>query len=412
MIGKQTFGDVEIRFRPRGAGRFVEAVFLSVWLCGWAAGEAFALFMIGHGIYSLVTGRPSFGSNKPIQLGAALAVGCFLAVWLTLWTVGGILAIRELLRSLWGEDRLVLNQEFLVRFRRIGPFVFTQRLARNEIRRVFLQRSGSGLSTLAAQLGAGIVALTDLGTPAERSEAATRLRATLGLVEEDQSTGPAALPEDWQETISPRGGILLVPNLQTRRKQALVVSIIAIIAWTVAVLLAWESLFDLKLWVVTVMVGAAAAWLGWQALWLNRGRKEWRIERGKLVHQRRFGVEVTELAEARALELTESSDSDGDRWYELDAIDLSAPAYSTSRSAGKARERLQIHRAMHDPAESRCLGLWLSQRADIPFHDRVPDDAARQAEFARLRDQLAQSGKLGQFAARILNRVNRSRDDR
>jgi len=83
-------------------------VFLCVWLCGWAVGETVALFLIGSGIYSLVTGTPTVGGG-PALLGPSLAVGCFLAEWLTLWTIGGVMAIRELLRSVWAEDRLMLD---------------------------------------------------------------------------------------------------------------------------------------------------------------------------------------------------------------------------------------------------------------------------------------------------------------
>jgi hypothetical protein len=412
MISEPTLEGFVMRFRPHGAGRFVGAAFLSVWLCGWAGGEALALFVIGYGICWLVTGRPAFGSDQPLPLGPAVAVGCFLLVWLAFWTLGGIMAIRELLRSVWAEDRLVLDREGLVRAHRLGPFVSTRRLPRSEIRRVFVQESGGRPWSMMAQLGVGVIELTDLGTPEERATAARQLRAALGLTEESQSTAPAALPEDWQEIIGPRGEMLLVPNLQTRRKQALVVSVIAVVVSTAALLLAAESLRQPNLWVLAAMIGVAAVWLGRQAHWLHRRRKEWRIEPGKLVLQRRSGADVTELISAHALELTESSDSDGDRWYELRAIELAPPPYNLRGRIGKDRERLRIDRAIHDPTEPRGLGLWLSQRASVPFHDRVPDDAARRAELLRLREQLARSGKFGRFVVRLLDRANLSRNNR
>lgn len=402
MPADQTIADMKLRFRPRGVGRFAGAAFLSLWLCGWAAGETFALFMLGHGIYSLITGRPALGSDQPLQLGPALAVGCFLAVWLTIWTLGGVMAIRELLRSLWAEDRLILDRDALTRVHRLGPFVFTRRLARSEIRRVFVQQHGSRPLTLMAQLGTGVIELTALGTQTERDEAAQQLRTVLGLAEESPATWPAALPEQWQVITESRGDIRLVPNLKTRRKQALIVSAIAIIVWSAAALLTRESLRDPKLWAVTAMVGAAAVWLGWQAIWLHRGRKEWRIEHGKLILQRRFGLEVTELTEARALELTESSDSDGDRWYELRAVELSPSAFAPAR---KIPRSLKIDRSIHDPTAPRCVGRWLSQRADIPFHDRVPTETDRQAERVKLREALAASGKFGRWVARFIEKA-------
>ena len=254
----------------------------------------------------------------------------------------------------------------------------------NMDQRVFVQSTNAGLGALMAQVGSGVIELTDLGTPTERSKAAGELRAALGLPEHDSPTDLAALPQDWQEIIDPRGQRLLAPNPRTRRTQAHIVSVIAGIVWTGVMLLAWESRRDPNLWVLTFMAGVLAAWLARQAIWLHRGRKEWRIEHAKLVHQRRFGVSVTELVEARALELIESTDSDGDRWYELRAINLSAQVHAPPVGSGKLRPQQRIQHTLHDPTEPRCLGLWLAQRASIPLYDRVPGDAARQAEFARV----------------------------
>lgn len=393
------------RFRPRGAGRFFEAAFLLVWLCAWAVGEAFALILIGNGIYALMTGGPAWGSSEPLRLGPALVTGAFLLVWLTIWTIGGVMAARELLRALWAEDRLWLDRDRLRRIHRLGPMVSTQHWPRAEIRRVFVQSTSAGLGALMAQVGSGVIELTNLGTVTERSQAAGDLRAALGLPEHDSPTDLAALPEGWQEIIDPRGQRLLVPNLRTRRTQAHIVSLITGIVWTGVVLLAWESRRDPNLWVVTVMAGVPAAWLARQAIWLHRGRKEWRIEHAKLVHQRRFGVSVTELVEARALELIESTDSDGDRWYELRAINLSAPVHAPPVGSAKVRPQQRIHHTLHDPTEPRCLGLWLAQRARIPLCDRVPGDAARQAEFARVQEELSRSGRLGLVAVRVLERI-------
>jgi hypothetical protein len=59
----------ELVFRPRGAGRFVQAAFLSIWLVAWAIGEAFALFLLGHGIWALWTGSPAMGQDGAPGLG-------------------------------------------------------------------------------------------------------------------------------------------------------------------------------------------------------------------------------------------------------------------------------------------------------------------------------------------------------
>lgn len=349
-------------------------------------GEVTALVLLLKGLHSLLTGRPS-----PAMLGVA---GIFLIVWLAFWTFGGVMAIREVLRLLWAEDRLALEYDGLTRTHRLGPFTFTRRLARQEIHRVFTEQT-----KLMATAGNELMELTDLGTADERGAAAQQLRVALGLP--DEVADLAALPDAWQEVTGPRGERLLVPNLQTRRKQALVVSVITSFFWTVAALLAWRSLGQPELWVLTIMVSMLAIWLARQTVWLRRGRKEWRLERGKLVWQRRFGDAVTELAEARALELTESTDSDGDRRYELRAIEMSAPAYTR---VGKVRQHVPLQSALHDPVEARCLGRWLAQQTTVPFHDRVPTETDRQAERDRLREQLANSGKLGRLLARLVKR--------
>ncbi|MCU0520638.1 MAG: hypothetical protein MUF84_08105 [Anaerolineae bacterium] len=137
--------DSEFIFRPRGYGRFPAALFLSLWYCGWAAGEAFALFVLGQGIWALLTGRPAIGSDVPVRRAPALAVGAFLLVWLTIWTFGGVMAIQELLRLLWAEDRLVLNRDALLCVRRRGPLTSIRRLARTEVRCVFVQPANTAL---------------------------------------------------------------------------------------------------------------------------------------------------------------------------------------------------------------------------------------------------------------------------
>jgi len=383
----------ELRLRPRGVGRFFGAAFLAFWLCGWAAGEAFALYVLVNGLRALLTGSPPTGGDEPKNIGAAVAVGGFLLIWLAFWTIGGLAAIRELLRSLWAEDCLSVQPDGLLVTSRLGPFVTRRHLPRSEIRRIYAQRPTTALM---AQVGSNTVTLSDLGTPAERDAGADWLRSELRLSEALSVTGEA-LPEGWQEVTDFRGETALAPDLRTRRKQAYIVTVIAGAVWSGVLLLARGSLREPTQWGVTAMAGAVACWLTWQALWLFRGRKEWRIEHARLVHQRRYGAHVTELAEARALELTESSDSDGDRWYDLEAL-------ITDRPGQKPGRRRSIQRTIHDPTTPRSLGLWLAKRSAISFRDLVPDDAARDAELARVTDALANTGTFGQWLARLVKR--------
>ncbi len=414
MNHKQSTAILDLRFRPRGVGRLANASFLIFWLCGWVVGEVLALLILGHALVALITGRPFMGSEPPPQIGFILFMMGFLLVWLAIWTAGGVLSIRELLRLLWAEDRIQLDIEFLWLTHRLGPFAKTRRLPRGDIRRVFIQPAGTGASALMAQTRENVITLADLGTPEERARASGDLRAALNLVEAVSNDPPATLPDQWQNIMDERGHLLLVPNLRTRRVHARIVSVVAILAWAVSGLLAWHCQRDPDLWVGTIIVSLATLWITKRALWLHRGRYEWRIERGRIIRQRRNGALVHEQIEAHALELTESTDSDNDRWYELKAIGLTLPGHTTrSLLPGRktAPKDFQIDRTIHDPTGPRRLALWLSKRAQIPFHDRVPDDATRRAETAKALDQLARSGKLGNLLAGWLSRISSPGND-
>lgn len=382
------------RFQPVGATRFLPAGFLMVWLCGWLVGEIFVLTVLIVGLWALLTGSPPPGKNAPLEIMPTLAVGGFLLIWLTFWTIGGLGAMRELLRLLWAEDCIELGRDGLVLTRRLGPRVRRRQLAHSAIRQISLQRPRS---ELVAQVGTEWVTLTDLGTVAERESAAVTLQAALSLPAEPATT--AGLPVGWREIHELRGGVVVVPDPRVRRQRAHVVFFITGVVWSGVLLLVRGSLREPTLWGVTAMLGALGLWLIRQTLWMYRGRKEWRIEPGRLVHQRRYGDEITELAEVRSLELTESSDSDGDRWYALDAVAVPRP--------GQKSASITILKTLHDPTAPRSLGRWLAQRAKIPLHDRVPTEADRRAEMQRQLEALAQSGKVGSWLARQLKKTGR-----
>lgn len=90
-----------IRETEDGLGVHVPAVknvplilFLLVWLCGWAAGEWFALGQIFDGRFHVTD--------------------VFLAVWATLWTLGGLGAMLALGWQLAGTERLFVTSGALV----------------------------------------------------------------------------------------------------------------------------------------------------------------------------------------------------------------------------------------------------------------------------------------------------------
>ncbi len=391
-------GTTSFRFRPQGPGRFFVAAFLSFWLCGWLAGEIFALWvlwrMLGGG---LATGQ------------WALPAVLFLLVWLSLWSVGGAVALRQVLGALWSEDRLVLGADgSLVREAHRGPFRRRRPLPRQEIRRFHVGQIGAWGGPLMAELGGRPLEITRLGSLRERQEAADQLNRRLGLrpIAEDPADDPGqvqsripavpVLPAGWQELTPSFGSPLLVPEQALRRQQRRVMGLVNLVLWGLLALLLRGGPAGPGFWALGIPLALLALAGGWGQLWLAFGRLEWRLEPRVLVLQRRFGQRLRTLGEARALELVERVDSDGDRSYRLQALRPPDPP-------------LRVDDHATDPTPLRHLGAWLAQRAHVPFDDRVPSEEQRRQqrrdEMERLRQQLVGSGRLGRWAARQLERA-------
>jgi hypothetical protein len=177
-------------------------VFLSVWLCGWSIGEAFALWTLVKGGIALATGRPPDPGREPLVWGPAVLTGLFLVVWLAVWTLGGVAAIAALLRAVWAEDRIVvLGGRLAVTWWR-GPVRFHRAFARDAIRRLLLtDREGA----LSLEVEGERVQLSSLGTRDERS-GADRARVRLAL----PRAGAATLPRSWEEIVTPEGQRALI----------------------------------------------------------------------------------------------------------------------------------------------------------------------------------------------------------
>lgn len=393
---------VELRFRPTGWGRWLEAVFLSVWLLGWAAGEAFALAMVGGLGWALISGRAI--PNQPDSPLLAVLLAAFLLTWLAFWTLGGLLALRAWLGCFWAEDRLRLTATDLEWQQRLGPWRRRRRLPRASLESVRLARRGSSRGgALIAQLADRQEELTRLGTPGQRQEAAALLGRALA-VDPPRPGRPAAaaLPDRWECEAPSFGPALLVPRRRTRRIQTLVMAGLALplASLLLAVLRqAWSHLMHLPLALMLAPL-TAAAW--WGMLWLALGRQEWRLGSAELVAQRRFCGRVRERFTARTLTLVESIDDDGDDWYELRATQLQP------LPGGEARipASVVLCRRLHDPGEPRSLGHWLARRTGIRFDDHLPSaeqrEALRLAELDQLEAQLQASGRLGSWLAKRL----------
>jgi hypothetical protein len=403
MIGEHVSQGMQVRLRPRGVGRFFAASFLALWLCGWLAGEVVALTILVLGAISVLTGTPIGPMDELPELGAAIVVYAFILIWFAFWTLGGVMAIRELLRSIWAEDRLVAAGHGLIIERRLGPFRSPREISRADLQWIHvLPRAGK----LTADTVSGSVELSGLGTPDERFQAATILRDFLGLNLDPGAAGTATLPEEWEETIAPEGYPVLVENPRLRKKMAVFATGLALVVATVGLFLVLEALARPDL--VPLAAGSVAAALGltFGAHWLARARKEWRVGPSTLILCRRYGRRVRELFEGRAVELTVSSDSDNDEWYTLEALPSETAEASTT--AGSRKRRRTIDRAIHDPADMQRLGRWLAVRTGLPFTDRSTREV-RAADLTRIKVQLSESGRLGRWVLRLIERVEARR---
>jgi hypothetical protein len=136
-------------FRATGIARYIGALFLIVWLAGWAIGEALALGFLIMLIRSVIGSIAGMSWPVPggewIAGGAAGFVFLFLVVWLALWTFGGLAAINEVLRSLAGEDRISAEPAGIELVRRAGPFRRVRTVDRAQIRRVRIRRHDKAL---------------------------------------------------------------------------------------------------------------------------------------------------------------------------------------------------------------------------------------------------------------------------
>jgi hypothetical protein len=403
MIGEHVTEGMQVRLRPRGVGRFFAASFLALWLCGWLAGEVLALTILVLGAISVLTGTPVGPMDEVPELGAAIIGYAFILVWFAFWTLGGVMAIRELLHSVWAEDRIIAAGHGLVVERRLGPFRSRREISRGDLQWIHvLPRAGK----LTADTVSGSVELSDLGTPDERFQAATILRDFLGLNLDPGAAGTATLPKEWEEIIAPEGYLVLVENLRLQKKMAVGAAGLALLVATVALFLVLEALARPDL--VPLAAGSAAAALGltFGAHWLARARKEWRVGPSTLVLRRRYGRRVRAKFEARAVELTVSSDSDNDEWYTLEA--LASETADPSASANSKKQRRTIDRAIHDPADMQRLGRWLAVRTGLPFTDRSTREE-RAADLASLKKRLSESGRFGRWIVNLIERAEARR---
>lgn len=357
MIAIDRTQGLTIRVKPDGMARFAPAAFITVWLCCWALGEVKVLGLLGNGAIALLTGHELNGNPSRLQAAPALGVGAFLLVWVTFWTIGGIAAMAELLRLVSSEETLSLDGDTIVIARRRGPFTWFQRLPRNAVRRV---RVAPRRRMLVLETDRKSIEFAPVQSPADESQALDALRSALQLAAPD---GSVALPDGWEETLTPEGERVVIRDTKIRRRQAFVLAGMATVAWAAALAFAWLGTLSEQAIGPAIIATVLAAGLGSFAWWLWAGRQEIKCGDGEVIVRRRWRGRVRDLYEARRLDLVTRADSDGDVWYRLEAIS-NAPL--DARGTRKYRTRV-LASAMNDPFEPRALGAWLAAHGGVPF---------------------------------------------
>ncbi len=388
MFQESTAHGMEVRLKPKGTGRFAGAAFLGVWLCGWAVGEVVALGALAQMVYTLIT-----GNTGPIEIsGGGVLAALFLLVWLIGWTFGGILAMRQFFQSVWAEDRLIAAGYGLIIRRQLGPFRSKREIARTELKSI---RYVVGTGKLVADTDSGPVELSALGTADEKERAAATLSEYLGLSVEPDTDGPVDLPAGWETVVTSLGDKVLIKDPGRRRRSATAVLVLALLAAGVTTLLIVDSMDNASLIAVAAVAGLVAAALCYGSYALYRKRDEWVFGSGTFQLRKRHGTRVRDVFRAKAIELTVSSDNDGDRWYKLEAV----------RST--ETDRRKIHQVMRDPSEVQQLGRWIEQRTRLDFTDRTLEDKTR--TFEDLKRQLENQGRLGRWVAKLIERTQARR---
>lgn len=316
--------------------RWLLALFLLVWLSGWAAGEVAVLALLGGGALAVVKeGRTA------LSLGG-LGVACFLLAWLALWTVGGLAALRELGRSLAGKDQLQLSPAGL-RLRAL-PFGRWRTLARQDIAQLHLHGQRGALWLWTAQ--GEQLCVTDLGTADEREALLLRLQRALDL---DPRPRRSRLPPGWLELPTNPGedAVRVQPPGGARRLGGGLVVLLSVAVGAIAALRPSG--------LTPLVLALALGGLAWAA-WLLGWRREWTVRPGQLVLGWRGPFEAAGDALAPAeLRVERSTDSDGDVWYALSAVVHGKPRALASPS--------------RDELVPRWLGDWLGERLGVPVRD-------------------------------------------
>src|SRR5262249_7000480 len=159
---------------------------------------------------------------------------------------------------LWGEDRILVSSGRLIVTWRRGLFRRSRAFERDAIRRIALV---GRTDRLALEAAGRRIELSALGSRSERVEAATALRAELGIAEAASTPG-ASLPPEWEVIVTPEGERAVIARRTTRRAQAAAAGIAAAALAAVSFAVARRSLVRADLMLPTSILFVFTAALG------------------------------------------------------------------------------------------------------------------------------------------------------
>lgn len=337
--------------RPTGWKRLGIATFLTIWLGGWAVGEA---AMVRTAMRTFGAATPEWlervaARALPEQPTGLFALLVFIGIAL-FWTFGGVIMSLKLTRLVAGHDELSLHGEGLEVRNAVGPFGRTRRYGR-PLRVAIRQHDGMIVATFADTSEAW---LSDFGSDRERAAARDWLRAAFGLGASEPKSMP--LTPAWSETLLPDGTRVITIAPKQRRAGArwtLVVTLL--VTGGYALYLRDSSMFGVGDVVTILAIGGLA--LG--TLYSATAEEEWRVRERELTYRSSWVVrDVEDRFTDGWLAVRSSTDSEGDVSLTLEMID--------------GRHKRRLYSSLNSSADLLSLAAYLSRHTGFALE--VPEE--------------------------------------
>jgi hypothetical protein len=316
-------------FRPTGCMRFGLGAFLVFWLCGWAAGEAFAL----RGLLWSLSGGINSPAAKAASQPMGWVIGGFLLLWTFLWTLGGAAALIHLSRLIAGVDRLMATPVGWELRRTAGLFRRTRTFAISDLRGVYMKR---GNGALMLETNDGSVEITSFGTLEERRRAAEEFGAQIPPRPEGE------LPGGW---IAERDvdGLVRVRKAKFEGPGCLAVTLLLALAGILFTILFADEIPR----AASIASGVTAALFAALFVWGLFSRREWQVRPGYLArHVRWLNWSRTTPIDPLSVMIERNTDSDGDETARLIGTSNGKPITLIS-SINDDREIVRLHAALN-----------------------------------------------------------------